>query len=403
MKRTVLLVPGFVADTYSEIEQAYVELSAAAKGTNLDFIWLVPEIGWKYNNFKRPENRTLLTHPVCVPHLYKHNVRFTVANLSKANIVRNFFVFRRLFSEFHIDAVYTHFGFERFWAAFFGKLWGKVTIWNEHWHSLGTRYIWPKRIFYRFFVDEFIAISQFIKTTLPRASRVHVVPNAIHADVVEPCDETHRARCRARLGISGGARIVLMVAGFRPEKRHYMAVEICERVSRARDDVVFVFLGDGKTRGAFLQQIERRGLAQQVVAPGHVDNVGDYYAIADVCMLTSYNDGFGYCVLEAMRHGRPMVAFDNGGPAEVLRSGNAGVLIEDLDVETFARALLDLLENAPRRDAMGEAGRDLVRKDYSRAAWIRRLNELIESIISDHQRPKPRRNTKPMVQANSSR
>ncbi len=49
----ILLVPGFVADTYSEIERSYVELCAQAP-EGVEFVWLVPDISSKYNSFAKP-------------------------------------------------------------------------------------------------------------------------------------------------------------------------------------------------------------------------------------------------------------------------------------------------------------------------------------------------------------
>ncbi|HEY8554866.1 MAG TPA: glycosyltransferase family 4 protein [Burkholderiales bacterium] len=385
MKRTVLLVPGFVADTYCEIERSYVELSAAAAGSDLRFVWLVPEIDWKYNSFKNPANRGAMDKPACVPHLERHGVPVVFGNLSKYNPIRNYLVFRRVFRQFDVDAVYTHFGFERFWATFFAKLWGKTTIWNEHWNSLNTRYVLAKRVFYRLFVDEFIAVSRFIQGTLPKGKPAHAIPNAV-ADVARnPCSE-EIASLRRRLGIDDRAQVVLMVAGFRPEKRHGLALDVCERVRARLPSTVFVFVGDGVTRGQFLREVRARGLERCVVAPGHVENVDDYYAMADVCMLTSYNDGFGYCVIEAMRAGRPMIAFANGGPGEIIRPEETGVLIRDGDVAAFAERLVGLLEDPVLRRRLGDAAREVVRREYSRETWARRLNGVLESIVDRHRK-----------------
>src|SRR5690606_10633651 len=177
-----------------------------------------------------------------------------------------------------------------------------------------------------------------------RGKPAHAIPNAVAEDARSPSAEEGRS-FRRQLGIDDRAQVVLMVAGFRPEKRHGLALDVCERVRVRLPSTVFVFVGDGVTRARFLSEVRARGLEGCVVAPGHVENVGDYYPIADVCMLTSYNDGFGYCVIESMRAGRPMIAFANGGPGEIIRSEETGVLIRDGDVVTFAERLVGLLED----------------------------------------------------------
>lgn len=383
MKARVLIVPGFVADTYSEIERGLVELSAKSNA-DVEFIWLVPEASWKHNRFARPENRRLLSEPVWVPHLRQHGVRYVVGNISKYDLISNFLLFRRIFKENRIDAVYTHFGFERFWAAFFGKLWGKVVVWHERWHSLGTRYVMPKRVFYRFFVDEFIAISRFITSTLPHGRHVHTVPNATRTSVPVCQNPDAHVELRRKLGVPDGAKLVLMVANFRGWKRHMLAFDICERVLRERSDVTFVFLGEGEVRQPFLARVKGAALDRHITAPGYVDNVDDYYAIASLSMLTSYYEPFGNVVLESMRQAVPVIAFNNGGPSEVIQDGKTGFLVREGDVGEFAQKIIELVDDGLLRAAMGESARQVVEQQYSRDSWINRISGLLKDIVIEY-------------------
>lgn len=381
MKTRILFVSGFVADTYSEIERSFVELCTNT-GNDVEYLWLVPEISAKDNRFARPDSAHSLVEPVWVTHLRSRNIQFVVANISKYNFLTNFLLFRRIFHNHTIDAVYTHFGPERFWATFFGKLWGKVTIWNEHWHSLGRRYAPFKRIFYRIFVDEFISVSKYITSTLPLDASVHTLPNAIHAYFPAELNSEQCIRLRKYLGIAVNSTVVLMVAAFRPEKRHMLALDACARVLKVRNDVTFVFLGEGELRMPFLEKVKEQGLAVNIVAPGHVDNVEDYYAIADISMLTSHYEPFGYVVLEAMRYKLPVVAFDSGGPSEVLKNDETGILIRDGDVDGFARRVLNLIESGEDRKRIGQNASRAIEEDYNRERWISRLNTTLKDIVA---------------------
>lgn len=382
----ILFVPGFVADTYSEIERSFVEL-CAKPGSKIEFVWLVPTMVGKHNRFARAESRTGLRAPVWVAHLQQHGIQYVEANVAKYNPFSNWLLFRRIFETYAIDAVYTHFGFERFWAVFFAKLGGKVTIWNEHWNSLGRRYGWAKRLFYRFFVDEFISVSQYIASTLPRKGRVHTIPNAVQVATAEIGDGLARRKARVALGLPEAAIIVLMVAAFRPEKRHGLALEVCGQILAAQKDVTFVFLGEGDGRLVFMKKVRDCGFSAQILAPGHVDNVDDYYRVADVTMLTSHYEPFGYVVLEAMKYGLPVVAFASGGPAEVIRDGITGLLVADGDVNAFVKQLSRILRNQPMRAAMGNRAREAVQRDFNRELWIERLNKLLAIVVSHRRTP----------------
>ena len=134
----------------------------------------------------------------------------------------------------------------------------------------------------------------------------------------------------------------------------------------------------------FLEKAKEQGLAGYVVAPGHVDNVEDYYAIADISVLTSHYEPFGYVVLEAMRYMLPVVAFDSGGPAEVLKNDETGMLVRDGDIEEFARQVLSLIENSELRATIGRKARRVVEQGYNREIWIRQLNTTLYDIVTGH-------------------
>ncbi len=97
------------------------------------------------------------------------------------------------------------------------------------------------------------------------------------------------------------------------------------------------------------------GLAGAVTFAGHAGDasVAAAYGSADVLVVTSEHEGFCVPVVEAMSAGLPVVAFDQGAVPEVL--GDAGVLVSDKDPYALAAAIGDLLADAPRRAALGEA------------------------------------------------
>lgn len=383
MKKTILFVPGFVVDVYSEIEASFVEL-CAQPNPFVDFVWLVPSIKSPLNRFASPENRERLQEPVWMEALRRNQIRYVVGDIHRLGVLHNIMLFRRLFREYQIDAVYTHFGLERFWAAFLGKLWGKTTVWNEHWHSLGNPFGRAKAVFYRTFVDAFISVSEFITTTLPRGIPTWTIRNAIRVDPPgHPPDSSDGAAGRANLGLPADGPVVLMVAEFRADKRHMFALEACRAISMRHTDANFVFLGDGTLRAEFTRRARAQRLGR-VFSPGHVHNVVDYYAVADVCILTSHYEPFGYCVLEAMKYGVPMVAFDCGGPAEIIVDGKTGMLVaESASAREFADAVSSLLADDNRRTELGQQARDAVRRDFNREAWIRRLVSALSSIAND--------------------
>ena len=382
MKKTILLVPGFVADTYSEIEASFVELCENSD-EQISFLWLVASGKSRYDRYWNPDNRKSLSEPMYVTHLRKAGIPYIIGDLSKYNVISNFLLFRRIFRDNPIDAVYTHFGFERYWATFFGKLWGKITIWNEHWYSLGTTHVLFKKAFYRSFVDHFISISQFITRTLPEHARVTTVLNAMHVEASSDRKNViQRQSLRQKLGLDPMATIILMVAALTVQKRHALALRICGTILAERENVRFVFLGEGPEREKIMFDLKNARLEQYFALPGHVENVNDYYEAADICMFTGYNDGFGYTVLEAMTHSLPVVAFASGGPAEIIKDGVSGVLINETDVKKFASSLMALIDDSVYRASIGLGARQSVEEEFSRDIWIEKILYALRAIVA---------------------
>jgi len=104
---------------------------------------------------------------------------------------------------------------------------------------------------------------------------------------------------------------------------------------------------------------------------------------------------FGLTLLEAAASGLPLVATENGGPVDIIANCNNGILIDPLDKEAIAQALLDLLDDREAWLLASKNGIEGVRQHYSWQAHadaymekIRTLPGKTQPIPSD--RPAPR-------------
>jgi glycosyltransferase involved in cell wall biosynthesis len=90
------------------------------------------------------------------------------------------------------------------------------------------------------------------------------------------------------------------------------------------------------------------------------DELERLYARAAVVVLPSYREGLPLCVIEAMAHGRPVVASAVGGTPELVEDGVTGFLVEPGDVEGLRSAIGRLLADPGLRRRMGLAGRERI-------------------------------------------
>ncbi|MFC0397846.1 glycosyltransferase [Paraburkholderia rhizosphaerae] len=109
--------------------------------------------------------------------------------------------------------------------------------------------------------------------------------------------------------------------------------------------------------GAFRQELEgvaaQLGIAQRVHFVGHQDNPHALIAHARALVLSSRYEGMPMVLLEALAHGKPIVATDcPTGPREILDDGRAGILVPIGEPDVMADALMRVVADAGLRDAM---------------------------------------------------
>ena len=81
------------------------------------------------------------------------------------------------------------------------------------------------------------------------------------------------------------------------------------------------------------------------------------YQAADIFFGTADEEAFGQTILEAQLSGLPVVAFDVGGVHEIVTSGETGLLVPPNDSAAAITAIQTLIDEAPTRERLGQAGR----------------------------------------------
>jgi glycogen synthase len=88
-------------------------------------------------------------------------------------------------------------------------------------------------------------------------------------------------------------------------------------------------------------------------------------AASTLLALPSRVDSFGIALLEAWRHGKPVVAAGEGGLAETVTDGQNGLLVPFGNVDALASALASLLQDQALARKLGEHGRSTVMARYT--------------------------------------
>ena len=213
------------------------------------------------------------------------------------------------------------------------------------------------------------------------------------------------------LGLKG-CRVLLTVARLAASERykgHDVVLRSLPSVIERVPNLKYLIVGDGDDRPRLEKLVQDLRLQSHTVFLGEVRDdalLAACYRACDVFILPARTviddvnpkgEGFGIVYLEAMAFGKPVIGPNYGAPADIVRHGQHGLLVDPEDSKAIAEALTDLLTHPDKAQVMGQAGSDLVRKQYSYGAFCEKLREKLaggrstnrdEGIVSNEGRKK---------------
>ncbi len=179
-------------------------------------------------------------------------------------------------------------------------------------------------------------------------------PRGVDGHLFHP-GRTGRTAVREALGFAPGDVVIGHVSRLAPEKNIDYLAKALAIVAETRPQAKLLFVGDGPSRG----ELEAK-LGSQAKFAGYRsgEDLADHYAAADIFAFASLTETFGNVVLEAMASGLPVVAVGAGGVSDIVQDHKFGRLIAaDQPPESFAEALVELVDNVQLRHEYAEAAR----------------------------------------------
>jgi glycosyltransferase involved in cell wall biosynthesis len=148
-------------------------------------------------------------------------------------------------------------------------------------------------------------------------------------------------------------------------------------------DVELVVAGDGTLRGDYETLARTLGIAARVRWVGWqsaAEMAAWYGRCAAVVIPSVCPEAFGKAGVEALAHGRPVVAFDVGGISSWLEHGVNGYLVTPADSDALAYAIAHLLDDPTQSEAMGRAGQGAVRTNYPAQQHLATLTRIFQEV-----------------------
>lgn len=193
---------------------------------------------------------------------------------------------------------------------------------------------------YRAWIEEIYDIRD-VKVLPPgveRPEKIAPLPEGISNMILEP-----------------GCRKLLFAGKLVSWKNVDRLINVLGIIKRENPSVLLLIVGDGPCMEALIKQVSVMGLEDSVVFCGYVpaEKVFSYYSVSDIFVLLEQNASFGLSLIEANSVGLPVMAFEGGGPSDIIEEGNNGFLLPtDITDEEIAERILTFLEDEDKMNSM---------------------------------------------------
>ncbi len=235
--------------------------------------------------------------------------------------------------------------------------------------------------------DTVIANSQYTKRLIEErygtpSDRIRVIYRGVDGSKFDPAviSEERKAALRARWRAAPGTRIVLQPARLTAWKGQSTVIEAARllKADNRLGNTLIVLAGDAQGRDSYRQRLESEikaaGLEDNIILPGHVEDVAAALAVSHLAIVASVEpEAFGRVATEAQVMGCPVIATDIGAPPETVAAPPkfkaeeaTGWLVPPGDASRLAAAMAEALSLTPdARAALAGRARNRVLQNFS--------------------------------------
>ncbi len=214
-------------------------------------------------------------------------------------------------------------------------------------------------------VNKFVTGSTIASERLKKILRLPANKSVSIHNGISYCPTTAEEKDTLKLiGLDKFDGVIFGIVGLLiPRKGHQTLLEAVVKLCKIGKETMplfkIVIVGDGPLRRNLEDFVNRNNISKHCIFVGERNDVMNYMAIFDGLILSSIeNEDFPFVILEAMSHGKPIIASKVSGTLEQVVHLQTGILVDPGDVEQLASAMYELLTREELRKKMGAASHE---------------------------------------------
>lgn len=225
------------------------------------------------------------------------------------------------------------------------------------------------RVWFRALTRDALATNCELLGVAP--GRATVIPRGVPSDLSPSPLAT-----RQELGLPRNGVLLVNVGRQTAQKGHLSLLTAFAEVRRKLDAHLVIVGRQGEATPQIESALGASGLSQHVTMTGYTPDVHQYVANASVFVFSSFMEGLGTSVLEALAIGRPVVAYDIPPVREISGDGELVSLVPVGDSSALAHSIVETIQSG---DDDAEIRRRLVMERFS----IDRVSERLQGLLAE--------------------
>jgi glycosyltransferase involved in cell wall biosynthesis len=312
-----------------------------------------------------------------------------------------FFKLAKILRNEGVDILHCH----RHKSTFYGTIAAKmanVPIILTHVHGMDRTRNLKRKILNRFLfshVNRIFAVGEAVKDDILQNNpvvypeKVINIGNSIDLDYFSSIIDKQIAR--RKFGIADNAFIFATAGRFSKNKGQSYLIRAFAEVKKKMPNAHLLIAGDGQLKDSLKKEATNSGFENATHFLGKIDDMPAFYSAIDVFVLPSIgSEGLPKVLIEAMAAGILCIATNVGGtPDEILVGGRYGLLVPHSDTNALVEAMLNAA-NMPQQEKQEtiSAAKTHIRKNYSHAVVVKKLEKIYETEINQHYEANKRQN-----------
>ncbi|MCK4496142.1 MAG: glycosyltransferase [Candidatus Aminicenantes bacterium] len=231
-------------------------------------------------------------------------------------------------------------------------------------------------------VDAIIPVSEGVKKVLVEGGIdpeiIKVIPDGIDYTVFEEASSSNYLR--HELSFSPDDYLVGIVAHLADHKGHKYLVKAARILKERAPKIKIIIVGEGPLMMELSKQVKEIQVEDIIFFLGFREDVPQILASLDLFVLSSYLEGLGSSLLDAMASKLPIVATKVGGVPELVINNKTGLLVPPRNPSALAKAILKLYNDRALASYFGQRGYELVHQKFSAEAMADKIIALYEKL-----------------------